>query len=142
MARRGLRLPQPVLLVPQVETNPSLAPLFLKVEDADVHKFVSLLRHSGREAKFLSFLIALCECRGVAIPRNQWRVATALLEQAPELLPDLALSPAGPAGQCPAVVLSGSETFFPSLSRDAPVELCGWLDQAEPKSVAYLQATF
>lgn len=106
-----------------------------------MHKFVSLLRDSGREAKFLTLLIALCECGGVAIQRNQWRVATALVQQAPELLPDLALGPPGPAGGQPAILISGSEIFFPSLSRDVPAELCGWLDHAEPESVAYLRAT-
>jgi len=93
----------------------------LRVEEAHVAKFVSLIRSAGREGKYVSFLLALCECRGVAIRRNQWRIASALLLGAPELLPDLALDAAG------QLTIAGDGAYFEGLSPSRPVELCRWL---------------
>lgn len=106
----------------------------LRVEDSHVLKFVELLRSTGREAKFLSFLTVLCQCRGVAIRRNQWRVARLLLQGAPELLPSLSPPPSsgGP------VLVSGNGHYFPGLT-SGPMELSAWLAAEGEEAAAYLE---
>eukprot|EP00966_Prymnesium_polylepis_P256965 5935807-Prymnesium_polylepis.1 len=38
------------------------------------------------QARFVDFLLVLCQCNGKAVRPNQWRVCRLLLQQAPQLL--------------------------------------------------------
>ena len=50
------------------------------VTDDIVGRFVDLIREVGREARFVEFLLVLCQCSGKAVRPNQWRVCKLLLQ--------------------------------------------------------------
>jgi hypothetical protein len=123
-------------------TSEALTELFVDnehvvmVSEEICQMFVDLIRNQGRNAAYLRFLEVLCVCRGKAIRPNQWRVASLLLEGAPELLLKLRLN-YQPRGS-KVVMVSGDPSFFPRLS-DGELPLCEWLDTTEPENVEYFE---
>ena len=79
------------------------------MDDETVQRFVSLLRQQARLARFVNFLIVLCQCGGKAVRPNQWRVCRLLCERSPELLLNLSLR----GGR---VMVSGDPRYFPMFA--------------------------
>ena len=50
--------------------------LLEQVDDRTVQRFVNLLREQARLARFVNFLIVLCQCGGKAVRPHQWRNPT------------------------------------------------------------------
>lgn len=62
-----------------------------QVDDDQILRFVSLLRNQARLARFVNFLIVLCQCNGKSVRPNQWRVCRLVCQDSPELLLKLTL---------------------------------------------------
>jgi len=91
------------------------------VTDKHVAKFISLIREVGRQARYTKFLTVLCQCGGLPIRVNQWRICKMLVHEAPELLTSLKLE----AGR---VLVSGDRQYFPVLGQvGGSMELVEWL---------------
>ena len=120
------------------------------VDDDIVLMFVRLLREQARLARFVDFLIVLCQCKGKAVRINQWRVCRLLIVEAPELLLKLSLSrtaagsAATPAkGKPPPqqVIVSGDVRYFPAFKGEASMELSRWLSVTTAENAAYFERT-
>ena len=82
----------------------------------------------GRQARYIEFLIVLCQCNGLAIRVNQWRICQLLLSEASELLPSLSVAPAASKKAAPKVIISGDATYFPFI-KGGSMDLVEWLQQ-------------
>jgi len=137
------------------------------VDDDIVRMFVRLLRTQARLARFVDFLIVLCQCKGKAVRTNQWRVCRLLLVEAPELLLRLSLrrtaAPIGATGATAGatgaasppgggakgtgtpppqqVIVSGDERYFPAFKGEASMELSQWLSVTTAENAAYFERT-
>ena len=117
------------------------------VTDETVSRFVELIRGAGREARFVEFLIVLCQCNGKAVRPNQWRVCKLLLQEAPELLFRLQLrsreDSIGLGGVKQEggtdVFISGDPRYFPAFRDEGEMELSRWLDVTAPTNVTYFE---
>ena len=105
------------------------------VTDEIVERFVELIRDVGREARFLEFLIVLCQSNGKAVRPNQWRVCRMLLQKHPELFFRLKLECGG--GGTRDVLISADGRYFPAFRKVSELRLSEWLSMTEPSNAAY-----
>lgn len=95
--------------------------------------FIHLIREKKRHERYIRFLEVLCSCRGKAVRPNQWRIASALLEDAPELLLRIQLSDEN------KIMISGDARYFPKL-KGCILELSTWLETTDSDHAAYFAA--
>ena len=110
--------------------------LLEKITPSDIKEILDLIRSQepgkGRKARYIEFLMVLCECDGKAVRVNQWKIADQLFTPENEQL-FLKLHSDPNDG----VVVSGNPTFFPTFRADngstiPKLPLSVWLD-AKPK---------
>ena len=105
------------------------------VTDDIVERFVNLIRETGREARYIDFLLVLCQCLGKAVRPNQWLVCQLLVQKAPELLFRLNLRTNGSGAA--EVYISGDPTYFPAFQRSSELPLAEWLSITTPTNASY-----
>jgi hypothetical protein len=64
------------------------------IGDDTISSFIKLIgTGGGRQSRYMDFLICLCVSRGKARRRNQWRICSMFVQEHPELLLRLVLTP-------------------------------------------------
>ena len=112
------------------------ADLLEKVTDDDIKGVLELIQSNepgrGRKARYIEYLMVLCECEGKAVRPNQWRIANLLLSaDNRKLLLDLSLKDG-------IVYVNGDERFFPTFRgrSGTPIELAAWYTAPVPEGTS------
>ena len=108
------------------------------VDGRMVEKVIERIREVGCEAKYLEFLMVLCQCNGKAIRDHQRTVGELLLENKENqgVLLQLTLETNG----ANRIYIKGDRTKFPLFSSSTPrMELCDWLARTSPERFAYFE---
>ena len=108
--------------------------LLERVDEQTIMVFIDLIKNTGREARYVDFLVTLCRANGKAVRPNQWKVCDLLVKARPELLVPLSLETVGGRE---VVMVRGDKRYFPKLAE--PMPLCQWLDTTDKVLKEYFE---